>query len=230
VAAGAGEARQAAEAAGATSEERSRATLLGAPTGLLDILAPEAKFAKNIIYTALKRGGIEGATEAAQKVAQNLIAKGVYNPEQPIFIGSGEEGAYGAGVGALASLLIDMTIGRRARLAGGIKDGTVTPPPGTPPTQLLGYTAEPFTPVAMPDGSVITSKADYDTYLKSKEGVARERQEDIRTSDPLAQLSPFERNLARTGKEAALEETLKSQEPDLLGDVLPPKETISFFL
>ena len=135
----------------------------------------------------------------------------MYNPEQPIFIGSGEEGAYGAGVGALASLLIDMTIGRRARLAGGIKDGTVTPspgaapsavePPGTSPTLLLGYDDEGR--------------------------IARARQEDIRTSDPLAQLSPFERNLARTGKEAALEETFKSQEPDLLGDVLPPKETIS---
>lgn len=128
IAAGAGEARQAAEAKGATPEERSTATLLGAPTGLLDIIAPEAKAVKtflskeigplsSMMLTAVKRGGYEGATEAAQKISQNLIAKGVYDPEQPLLAGSGEEGAYGAGAGALTSLIIDMTLGRKARLA-----------------------------------------------------------------------------------------------------------------
>ena len=115
VSAGAGEARQAAEAEGATKEQRSTATLLGAPTGLLDILAPNIAPFKSLLVTAAARGGVEGLTEAAQKVAQNLIAKGVYKPEQEILVGAGEEGAYGAGVGALTSLIVDMTLGRRAK-------------------------------------------------------------------------------------------------------------------
>jgi hypothetical protein len=225
VAAGAGEARESAEAKGATGSERRAATLLGAPTGLLDILAPEIKPFKSIMGTALVRGGVEGATEAAQKIAQNLIAKGVYDPKQEILVGSGEEGAYGAGVGALASLIIDMTVGRKARRAHlGLDKEAPAPETKAPEQQLLGYTAEPFTPVALPDGSVITSKAEYDDYLKSKQGTARQREEDLRTSDPLAGLSSFDRNLARRGKEAALEETFGSQEPDLLGDILPAKE------
>lgn len=130
VAAGAGEARQLAEAKGATGDERALATALGIGPGLLDVAAPQIKFAKNIVYTALLRGGVEGATEAAQKVAQNLIAKGVYDPQQPIFAGSGEEGAYGAGVGALASLLVDSVVRRK----GGTQTDTQTTPPTTTPT------------------------------------------------------------------------------------------------
>lgn len=144
-AAGAGEARQAAEAKGVTGEDRAIATALGTPVGLFDIVAPQIKFAKNIIYTALKRGGVEGATEAAQKVAQNLIAKGVYDPSQPILAGSGEEGAYGAGVGALASLLIDMTIGRRAR---GGRGGAGTGQPGVEQPGETVPTAEGLPPTA----------------------------------------------------------------------------------
>ena len=115
VAAGAGEARQAAEAKGATPEERRLATQLGAPTGLLDLLAPQITLFKGVIGNALARGGVEGATEAAQKIAQNLIARGVYDPKQDVLAGSGEEGAYGAGVGALTSLIVDLTLGRKGR-------------------------------------------------------------------------------------------------------------------
>jgi hypothetical protein len=144
MAAGAGESREAAEAAGATGQERTSATLLGAPTGLLDMLAPsvpaltrvlgkELGSLTSLMTTTLARAGVEGATEAAQRVAQNLIAKGVYNPEQPILAGSGEEGAYGAGVGALASLIMDLTLGRRARLA---KFQKPTAPEAKPTTEM----------------------------------------------------------------------------------------------
>jgi hypothetical protein len=126
VAAGAGEARQAAEQAGATPEERSKATLLGAPVGFLDIIAPEIGPLKGLLTTALARGGVEGLTEAAQKVAQNYIAKGIYDPKRDVLEGSGEEGAYGAGVGALTSLLVDLALGRRAK-------GAPTPPPAKAP-------------------------------------------------------------------------------------------------
>jgi hypothetical protein len=127
VAAGAGEARRAAEEKGATAEERSRATLLGAPTGLLDLMAPQITLFKGIIGNALARGGVEGATEAAQKIAQNLIAKGVYDPKQDVLAGSGEEGAYGAGVGALASLVMDLALGRRGRTTTDTKPSQAAP-------------------------------------------------------------------------------------------------------
>jgi len=170
VSAGAGEARQAAEAKGATAEERRTATQLGAPVGLLDMLAPNIGPMKSLIATALARGGIEGATEAAQKIAQNLIAKGVYDPSQDVLAGSGEEGAYGAGIGALSSLLVDLTLGRRAR-------GTPSKPaPATPeatpeqpkePPLALGA-EKPFTPVSLPDGSVALTQADLDAYQQAQ--------------------------------------------------------------
>jgi len=223
VAAGAGEAREAAEAKGATGEERRAATLLGAPTGLLDILAPEIKPFKSLMATAAVRGGVEGATEAAQKIAQNLIAKGVYDPKQEILVGSGEEGAYGAGVGALASLIVDMTIGRKARRAHLGLDKEAPAPEGKPAeTPLLGYNAP--TPMVTPEGETLTTAEQQAAYAERKKATARQREEDIRTSDPLAGLSSFDQKLARRGKEAALEDTFRSQEPDLLGDVLPAKE------
>jgi hypothetical protein len=207
VAAGAGEARQSAEAEGATTEERRTATLLGAPTGLLDILAPQVKPFKSLMVTAAARGGIEGATEAAQKIAQNLIAKGVYNPEQEILVGSGEEGAYGAGVGALASLIIDMTIGRKARRA----QLGLDKKPAAAETEAgplgLGYTGTPFTPMAMPDGSVINSRDEYEQYVAGQDQNARARETDRRTSDPMAEMPADQRDLARRGKQAALEDT-----------------------
>jgi hypothetical protein len=118
IAAGAGEARQEAEAKGEKGDARMWSTLLGAPVGALDLVAPEIKAGKSMIVNALKRGGMEGATEAAQKVAQNLIAKGLYDPERSTLGGAGEEGAYGAGTGALISFLLDATLGKRAHGVG----------------------------------------------------------------------------------------------------------------
>jgi hypothetical protein len=101
--AGAGEARTRAEAAGATEEERAKATALGVPIGLMEILAPfGADKVIGRVKRALAAGGIEGAQEAAAEMAQNAVAQGVYNPNQEILAGTGEAGAYGAGVGALA--------------------------------------------------------------------------------------------------------------------------------
>ncbi len=191
VAAGAGEAREAAEAKGATGSERATATLLGAPTGLLDILAPEIKPFKSIMGTALVRGGVEGATEAAQKIAQNLIAKGVYDPSQEILVGSGEEGAYGAGVGALASLIIDMTLGRKARRAQFGADKEAPASEGEKAAETLALPRPTFT----------------------SDEIAAAREQDKKTSDPLSGLDEFTQKLARRGKEAALEETF-GQEPE----------------
>ena len=136
-AAGAGEARERAEEAGVKGDDRALATALGIGPGLLDTVAPQIKFAKNIIYTAMLRGGVEGATEAAQKVSQNLIAKGIYKPDQPILADAGEEGAYGAGAGALSSFLLDAVLGRRARTQDTQTTQTTTPA-GLPDTATQG--------------------------------------------------------------------------------------------
>jgi hypothetical protein len=104
-----------AETSGATKDERAIATALGAPVGLLDMLLPELRYGKTMITRAAVSGGVEGATEAAQRVAQNAIAKYGYNPNQALLEGSGEEGAYGAGVGAVASLLMDAALGRKGK-------------------------------------------------------------------------------------------------------------------
>lgn len=144
VGAGAGEARLAAEEKGVTGEDRALATALGAPVGLLDLLAPQLKIGKSIIARAAVTGGIEGATEAAQKVSQNLIAQGIYNPEQPIFAGAGEEGAYGAGAGALTRFLIDAALGRKAR------GGSDTQPPGAQPPAAGAAATTKEGPVGLP--------------------------------------------------------------------------------
>jgi hypothetical protein len=129
-AAGAGEARQRAEVEGATPEEKSTATALGVLPGLLEIIPaqyllnrvfkPASEIAKNSpqivqrLKDIAKTAGIEGAQEAAQEFAQNLIAQGVYKPEQELIEGIGESAAYGAGAGAIVEALMQMAIGRKA--------------------------------------------------------------------------------------------------------------------
>ena len=199
VAAGAGEAREAAEAKGATGGERRTATLLGAPTGLLDILAPEIKPLKGVITTALARGGVEGATEAAQKIAQNLIAKGVYDPKQEVLAGSGEEGAYGAGIGALTSLILDMTLPGRghARAAPIVKPPQAAAPgPQLAPEAPKGTQGALFTPEEM--GPEV--KAPAAVTPPKEEAKAPEGQQDLGL------------DFARTAEDATLErERLKRQ-------------------
>ena len=138
-AAGAGEARVRAEQAGATGGERTGATLLGIPIGLSDIIAPEIGGSiKSFLLRTAARGGSEGAQEAAQQIAQNLVAKGVYDPNQEILSGAGENFKYGAGVGALASALVDMALGKHKRVipqseknkAAGITEPTAEAPQG----------------------------------------------------------------------------------------------------
>ena len=125
-AAGAGEARQRAELEGATPEEKATATRLGAVVGLSELAparrllrfldeAPGVKegIAKRLIELA-KTGGIEAAQEGAQQISQNLIAQKVYNPEQELLTGAGEEAAYGGAAGVMADVLMNMVFGKRA--------------------------------------------------------------------------------------------------------------------
>jgi hypothetical protein len=139
VGAGAGEARTRAEQAGATEEQRAQATALGIAPGALEVFAPFRilkRLDKDVIETgvdqvrrALVAGGEEAAQEAASGFAQNLIARGIYKPEQELIEGLGEQAAYGGATGAIVQGLLDLAIGRRAR-------GTAEPaPPEAPPTE-----------------------------------------------------------------------------------------------
>ena len=131
ITAGAGEAAQRAEAAGATEEEISKAAGLGTIPGALEMFGPARivnRFRKvlgknadevaeelsgNIvrkISDAVERAPLgrvgkaaidEGIQEAISEVGQNLIQRGVYDPERGVFTGTGESFGMGAGVGGL---------------------------------------------------------------------------------------------------------------------------------
>ena len=117
VGAGAGEARTRAEAEYATGEQRGTATALGTLPGALEAFAPfrilsripEAATASAVqmIKRALLAGGEEAAQEAASGLAQNMIAKGIYKPEQALIEGLGEQAAYGGATGAIFQGLMD---------------------------------------------------------------------------------------------------------------------------
>ena len=136
-AAGAGEARQRAQQAGATPEQISTATAEGVVPGLTDVLPFHylmGSMGKTAINGLMSRGvrmattgGMEGATEWAQAVMQNAVAQG-YNPQQGLQEGAPEAGAYGAGVGAIAQGLMDVVLGRRGGKAT-TASAPVTPAP-----------------------------------------------------------------------------------------------------
>ena len=124
VGAGAGEARVRAEQEGGEAA-KGEATALGAAVGATEMLpvfgflnklsTPIKDGIMSYVRRAAVTGGMEGAQEAAAQAAQNLIAQGLYKPEQAIIEGVAEEGAYGAGVGALIQGITDLALGRRAR-------------------------------------------------------------------------------------------------------------------
>ena len=152
VGAGAGEARTRAEAEGATADQRGTATALGTIPGALEAFAPirilsripTASKAAGVeaVKRAMIAGGEEAAQEAASGFAQNLIARGVYKPEQALIEGLGEQAAYGGATGAIVQGLMDLALGRRAR-------GAQTPPPVVQPGAQLPADAVPGTQGAL---------------------------------------------------------------------------------
>jgi len=141
-AAGAGEARTRAEAEGATAEQRSAATGYGIIPGAAEAFAPLRILGRlgddivggGVAYVkrALVAGGEEAAQEAASGFAQNLIAKGIYKPEQELIEGLGEQAAYGGATGAIVQGLLDLAIGRRARGPEATAEPTAEAPPAPP--------------------------------------------------------------------------------------------------
>jgi hypothetical protein len=121
VSAGAGEASERARAAGATEDERSLAALAGIVPGALELLpigflkALGRDGVRSILNTTarvLSSGGVEAAQEATAAVIQNLIAQGIYKPDQKLIEGVGEQAAYGGAVGAIVQGLIELATPR----------------------------------------------------------------------------------------------------------------------
>jgi hypothetical protein len=121
VSAGAGEASERARAAGATEDERSLAALWGIIPGALELLpigflkALGRDGVRSILNTTarvLSSGGVEAAQEATTGLIQNLIAQGIYKPDQKLIEGVGEQAAYGGAVGAIVQGLIELATPR----------------------------------------------------------------------------------------------------------------------
>jgi hypothetical protein len=121
VSAGAGEASERARAAGATEEDRSTAALWGIIPGALELLpigflkALGRDGVRSILNTTarvLSSGGVEAAQETTTAIIQNLIAQGIYKPDQKLIEGVGEQAALGGTVGAIVQGLIELATPR----------------------------------------------------------------------------------------------------------------------
>ena len=145
VAAGAGEASERARAEGASVEDRNLSALLGIIPGALELLPIKFlsvinKAQKQKITDALARiveqGGIEAGQEAVSSVAQNLIAREVYKPEQSLVEGTGEEAALGATVGAIIQGTLELVTPRT-------RGGTSKVDPNALPEGIAGLLPSP---------------------------------------------------------------------------------------
>jgi hypothetical protein len=209
-AAGAGEARTRAEAEGATAEQRAAATGFGVIPGAAEAFAPLRILGRlgddivggGVAYVkrALAAGGEEAAQEAASGFAQNLIAKGIYKPEQELIEGLGEQAAYGGATGAIVQGLLDLAIGRRAR--GPAAPATPAEAAVTPPAAAVD--AFQMTPVdrAREMASLLGGEQTPDVQA---------RIEELRAAD----IQQIEQDLARIkGTEpTTLEEQIRTQAP-----------------
>jgi len=182
VAAGAGEARTRAEEAGATPEQIETATQFGAGVGVSEVLPvakfARAIKAATINRNAQRTGageiitetgddlsdiitrgrrilgtaGAEGVQEFSAAVAQNLIAKGIYDPEQGVFTNTGEDFGYGAGVGGLVQGITDIILNRRQRRAKAPGDSQDAPDEGPSPADLINAATTDLPPTLPPAG------------------------------------------------------------------------------
>lgn len=195
--AGAGEARVRAEREGG-EEERGLATVGGAAVGATEMFPvfgfiqrlgkPFQREAFEYIRRAALTGGAEGAQEAAAGIAQNLIAKGLYKPEQALLEGAGEQAGYGFGVGALIQGLTDLALGRRA---GSITETGAAPVEEAPPTTPIAAPAErPSTPPT----TELSPEELARRYAEEDEALRREYEAEVlREAEEAERLAPEER-------------------------------------
>ena len=253
VGAGAGEARTRAEAEGATDEQRSKATAYGILPGAAEAFAPFRILARipegttasavQMVKRALLAGGEEAAQEAASGLAQNMIAKGIYKPEQALIEGLGEQAAYGGATGAIVQGLMDLALGRRAKGAPPAPTPRAEPGPQIPPEAPKGTQGALFTeeemgkrvptpkeepPVTQPTSAVpqgeqldlgLDFQRDYPDLVKERERLkAMPQTAEVKArvkelTDQVASLHEME--IARIRTEKAEDETARRKFPGL---------------
>lgn len=193
VGAGAGEASERARAYGASEEERGTAALKGAGVGATELLpvgnmlrilrkvdADTGISLTDRVLRGFASAGVEGAQEAGAGALQNMIAQG-YGDDVAILEGTAEEAGYGAGVGGLVQMVLDLGIkGRRAATEGSeqydgeggrLEDGELT---------------EPRDPMAlMPEEEATPEQAELPGIGQVLEPQVEERPETIRVVEPL---------------------------------------------
>ena len=176
IGAGAGEASERARAAGATEEERAAATLRGAVIGSLEV-TPLGRIFRRLpkigqlfggggeevaglvgrLRSAAKTGAAEGAQEAAAGILQNLNERGYNVGRELVDAGVLEEGAIGAGSGAILQGIVDLFTRGKPRGAPVTEEPPATEEEVVEEQQLLGLPApdpDKLVQVRMPDGSV----------------------------------------------------------------------------
>ena len=95
--------------AGVTENVPLKYIMRGLPAGLTRAIPAKVTQAieDSFIAGVAKAGGSEAAQEAVQTVAGNLIARGLYEPDAPIFADVPESAEVGGAVGALAYTLLN---------------------------------------------------------------------------------------------------------------------------
>lgn len=232
VGAGAGEARVRAEQGDASTDQRGLATALGSVVGATEMFAPArilGRLAAPVqagavaaVKRALTAGGEEAAQEAASQVAQNLIAKGIYKPEQAIIEQVGESAAYGGATGALVQGLLDMAIGRRAK--GPAAAGAVAAQPtaqevaaGVPPPPPGEAEAIPEPTLRVPPGIVPEEEeavAEPTKREAAKQAKAAKDQAARLAKDQAAFLKQYEAQAEERAKAQAEYERVKAMTPE----------------
>ena len=141
-------AEKAAGRPGLTEEQIATAGILGSVPGATDIVPVEIMlgrlkvpqpFQRPLARAILSIGGqafIEGLQEGGQGFLQNLIAREVYNPDQPLAEGTVPEGGIGAVVGGGAQTALEsakgiakLVAGRRGRGAPAVETPSAEAPP-----------------------------------------------------------------------------------------------------
>ena len=250
-AAGAGEARQRAEMEGATPEEKSSATALGILPGALEAL-PTARLlrfmepAKHVISkipegitqqllnkgaNVLATAGIEGAQEWAQGLGQNMIAQGIYKPDQKLMEGLSKDAAYGAGAGAIAEVFMDMILGKKGMTTRENLYNKLKNQPDSVPSGAVGALED----IATTEDQ--SRRAAFAAEQKAIELRSIQERGGYEGSQAYAELSAQVEALqekarianekADVKKQAFQESAFHEAQPDLLGDILTPKEEVA---
>jgi hypothetical protein len=219
VGAGAGEARIRAEQEGATPEQRSTATALGTIPGAFEVFAPMQMLGRlstpiqqgivASIKRALVAGGEEAAQEAASQIAQNLIAKGIYKPDQAIIEQVGESAAYGGATGALVQGIMDMALGRRAKAA--TQPQAQPQQPGAQPQAQQPVPAPEAAPVAEP--TLRGEEPPLETPEEIAAGPTKAAQRKL-LAEQKAFLKQYEEQAAQREAQAAEYERVKALTPE----------------